>query len=165
MIDFPASPTVGQIFTAGGATWTWDGSKWTGNGLNVAYLPLIGGTMLGPITLQGNPAGNLDAAPKQYVDTLSAGYPLGDNRIINGDMRIDQRNAGASGTAAGYTVDRWVYGGTVPELQGNWRGAGRRRATYGSWVSLLSSGSCRPRPMRRWRLTFSIGSSPSKLTW
>jgi len=36
------------------------------------------------------------------------------NRIINGDMRIDQRNAGASvnNTAAGfYTLDRWrIYG-------------------------------------------------------
>jgi hypothetical protein len=31
------------------------------------------------------------------------------NRIFNGDMRIDQRNAGASGTAAAYTVDRWGY--------------------------------------------------------
>lgn len=33
------------------------------------------------------------------------------NRIINGDMRIDQRNAGASGTsqAPGYPVDRWAY--------------------------------------------------------
>ena len=29
------------------------------------------------------------------------------NRIINGDMRIDQRNAGASVTANGYTLDRW----------------------------------------------------------
>jgi hypothetical protein len=33
------------------------------------------------------------------------------NRIINGDMRIDQRNAGASVTPTGdtYTVDRWKY--------------------------------------------------------
>jgi hypothetical protein len=31
------------------------------------------------------------------------------NRIINGAMVIDQRNAGASGTANGYTVDRWAY--------------------------------------------------------
>jgi len=29
------------------------------------------------------------------------------NRIINGDMRIDQRNAGAAVTAEGYLVDRW----------------------------------------------------------
>ena len=35
-----------------------------------------------------------------------------DNRIINGDMRIDQRNAGASGTALGYTIDRWTYSGS-----------------------------------------------------
>jgi hypothetical protein len=38
------------------------------------------------------------------------------NRIINGDMRIDQRNAGASvnnGTGTVYTLDRWAsYGGT-----------------------------------------------------
>ena len=37
---------------------------------------------------------------------------LGDNRIINGDMRIDQRNNGASGSASGYTVDRWQYAAT-----------------------------------------------------
>jgi hypothetical protein len=34
------------------------------------------------------------------------------NRIINGDMRIDQRNAGASGTASSYTIDRWSYYGS-----------------------------------------------------
>ena len=148
MIDFPASPTVGQIFTAGGVTWTWDGSKWTGNGLNVAYLPLIGGTMIGPLTLQGNPAGNLDAAPKQYVDVLSAGYPLGDNRIINGDMRIDQRNGGASGTAIGiYTIDRWVYGGTVVN-KGSWArgGAGGQLTAlgFGNFLGFVSSSAYTP---------------------
>lgn len=29
MIDFPASPTVGQKFTTAGVTWMWDGVKWT----------------------------------------------------------------------------------------------------------------------------------------
>ena len=49
--------------------------------------------------------------------------PMNDNRIINGDMRIDQRNNGASGTASGYTVDRWAYVGTQP-TKGQWqRGA------------------------------------------
>jgi len=39
----------------------------------------------------------------------------GRNRIINGDMRIDQRNAGASVTPAssGYTLDRWRAGLSV----------------------------------------------------
>ena len=148
MIDFPASPTVGQIFTAGGVTWTWDGSKWTGNGLNVAYLPLIGGTMIGALTLQGNPAGNLDAVPKQYVDVLSAGYPLGDNRIINGDMRIDQRNGGASGTAIGvYTIDRWVYGASQAN-KGSWQrgGAGGQLTAlgFGSFLGFVSSSAYTP---------------------
>lgn len=43
------------------------------------------------------------------------GGPLGmRNRIINGDMRIDQRNAGASvtNTLSGYTLDRWSANAT-----------------------------------------------------
>ena len=36
-------------------------------------------------------------------------YPGMRNRIINGDFRIDQRNAGASVTGASqYTLDRWA---------------------------------------------------------
>ena len=66
MIDFPASPTVGQVFTSGAQSWTWDGTKWL-------------------------PSGNSVMPP----------LSTGDNRIINGDMRIDQRNNGASGTAIG----------------------------------------------------------------
>jgi hypothetical protein len=105
MIDFPNNPTVGQTFTAAGVTWTWDGTKWTSNGLNVPYLPLAGGTMSGPITLQSDPAAPLQPATKQYVDFIEASYSLGSNRIINGDMRICQR--AGSGNAAGYMVDRW----------------------------------------------------------
>ena len=106
MIDFPASPTVGQQFTAAGVTWVWDGVKWAASGLSVAFLPLAGGNMSGPIVLAADPAANLQAATKQYVD----GGRLGDNRLINGDMRVDQRNGGAAGTAINtYTVDRWQY--------------------------------------------------------
>lgn len=54
------------------------------------------------------------------IPVLPTGYALGagdttrfKNRIINGDMRIDQRNNGASVTASGagetYTLDRWSY--------------------------------------------------------
>lgn len=45
-------------------------------------------------------------------NNISAVNSLGfRNRIINGDMRIDQRNAGASvtPTAGTYTVDRWEF--------------------------------------------------------
>ena len=44
------------------------------------------------------------------VNALSAPQAIGDNRIINGDMRIDQRNGGAGSTALNtYMVDRWFY--------------------------------------------------------
>jgi len=42
------------------------------------------------------------------------------NRIINGDMRIDQRNAGASGTALSYTVDRFFYDASQAS-KGTWQ--------------------------------------------
>ena len=32
MIDFPASPTLNQVFTAGGVSWKWDGVKWIAQG-------------------------------------------------------------------------------------------------------------------------------------
>ena len=120
MIDFPASPNFGQQFTAAGVTWTWDGFKWAPNGIAQPYLPLAGGVMTGIATLSGNPVGNLDAATKQYVDGKS--LVAHTNRIINGDMRIDQRNNGASGTAIGYTVDRWAYSATQAG-KGTWQRA------------------------------------------
>ena len=90
MLDFPASPTVGQQFTAAGVVWVWDGAKWAASGL--AGSPLVGG--------------------------------VNENRIINGDMRIDQRNNGASGTAtAVYTADRWAYGATQA-AKGTWQRGG-----------------------------------------
>ena len=42
------------------------------------------------------------------------------NRIINGAMVIDQRNAGASGTASAYTVDRWAYSASQSS-KGTWQ--------------------------------------------
>jgi hypothetical protein len=81
MLDFPANPTPGQQFTAAGVTWTFDGVKWSASGLSIAYVPLAG-----------------------FVPAMN------DNRIINGDMRIDARNNGAAGSAINvYTVDRWLF--------------------------------------------------------
>jgi hypothetical protein len=59
------------------------------------YVPLAGGAM----------TGNLSAP------SISAPQAIGDNLIINGDMRIDQRGvaSGAGLTTGGYCVDRWQY--------------------------------------------------------
>jgi hypothetical protein len=76
---------------------------------------LLGSTS-GSITLQ-EPAvagtNTVNFGANTGVAILDANTPAFRNRLINSDMRIDQRNAGASvNTAAGaftYTLDRWSY--------------------------------------------------------
>ena len=63
------------------------------------------------------------------------------NRIINGAMVIDQRNAGASGTANGYTVDRWAYYGAAAS-KGTWQqnaGSVTPPAGFTSYLGYTSS--------------------------
>ena len=72
-------------------------------------LPPASTTVLGGVKVDGT---TVTAAGDGTIST--AIVPMGDNRIINGDMRIDQRNNGASGTATNvYTVDRWQYAANV----------------------------------------------------
>jgi hypothetical protein len=113
----PTTPQPGTLWwdSVGGQLYVWfvdaNSSQWViannaAGLLASGYLALSGGTMTGPITLPGNPTAPLQTVPKQYVDALP--IAMNDNRIINGDMRIDQRNAGATGVASGYAVDRWI---------------------------------------------------------
>jgi hypothetical protein len=124
MIDFPANPTIGDQFTDAGTgiTWTWDGVKWT----MVAgqdCLPLVGGTLTGPLFLAADPTIGLGAATKDYVDANVGGIVSGLNlnRLLNGDMSIDQRNNGAVAPAVitSYTLDRWFVssGNTLFSVQ------------------------------------------------
>ena len=75
------------------------------------WLPLTGGALSGALS-----------GPMATFANLSAPQAIGDNRIINGDMRIDQRNNGAAGTAnsAVYTADRWMYQGAQAS-KGTWQ--------------------------------------------
>jgi len=64
------------------------------------------------VRLAGKGTGDV-VAQVNGSDVWSASSSFGfKNRIINGGMVIDQRNAGASGTALAYTVDRWGYNAT-----------------------------------------------------
>ena len=95
MIDFPANPAIGQTFTSGNQSWTWDGIAWslTGSDDEPGFLPRTGGTMtgllqalagvevVGPFTAQGGtftqplsvatPTAAAHAATKAYVDGLA----------------------------------------------------------------------------------------------
>ena len=74
-------------------------------------------------------------------NTASTGFGF-KNRIINGAMVIDQRNAGASGTAVNvYTVDRWQYGASVSS-KGTWQqnaGAVTPPAGFSNYLGFTSS--------------------------
>jgi hypothetical protein len=109
----PGSPAVGALWydSAGAQLYVWynDGtsSQWviaTNQNLAGAYLPITGGTVTGPVVVQGDVT----------MASLNGGPLAGQrNRIINGDMRIDQRHAGAAVNAlplfTTYLVDRWAY--------------------------------------------------------
>jgi hypothetical protein len=65
------------------------------------------------------------------------------NRIINGAMVVDQRNAGASGTGNLYTVDRWIYYGSQA-TKGTWQqnaGAVTPPTGYNYYLGFTSSSS------------------------
>ena len=57
-------------------------------------------------------AGSVTASSITATNTVVMGSSFLRNRIINGDMRIDQRNAGASVTPTdgAYGLDRWRFG-------------------------------------------------------
>src|SRR4029077_15774093 len=79
------------------------------------YAPLASPSLTGNPTAPTPTVGDNDTslATTAFVTAAVTTYPVGDNRLLNGDMRIDQRNGGVGGTAGGYTVDRWQYGTNV----------------------------------------------------
>jgi hypothetical protein len=124
-LDFPSVPAVGDTFNSAGAVWTWDGVKWNAGTSTDAYLPLVGGTMSGPLLLAADPTQPLGAATRQYTDAGDAAFgqridthrPTR-NKLINGAMRVSQRTGTTAGTAfgAGVLGDRWGLSGSQPGI-------------------------------------------------
>jgi hypothetical protein len=89
------------------------------------------------------------AATKAYVDaqgSLPAYYSASfRNRLVNGSMNTDQRNAGASGTATGYTIDRWAYTST--------------HASVGTWGQNLNAVAISPTNLANY-LGYQVAASP-----
>jgi len=80
----------------------------TSNIANITATTLaVSGNVTGNLTI----AGTLTAANSNVTGTVVMSSSFKRNRIINGNMVIDQRNAGASVTATDgqYSVDRWQF--------------------------------------------------------
>ena len=104
----PASPQVGALWwdSVGGQLYVW-----FNDGNSSQWVPASnGGGATGSTTppLPDGVAAVGVSAAYARADHVHPATFIGDNRLINGDMRVDQRNSGASGTAMNtYTVDRW----------------------------------------------------------
>jgi len=126
-IDFPNSPTSGQIFTSGDKSWIWDGTVWKAYGASLSPTTLkVDSTNTRVGINNQSPAYTLDVNGTveatqflQGTDYLTP-YTGFRNAIINGDFRINQRawssTSGSGGTISGtYGFDRWqivASGGT-----------------------------------------------------
>ena len=115
LADIPAAytlPTASATVLGGVKI---DGSSITiASGVISSPLPIASTTVLGGVKVDGT---TITATAGGVITAASASVlASNDNRIINGDMRFDARNGGASGVAANvYTVDRWQYlGSTTP---------------------------------------------------
>ena len=115
-IDYPNSPTNGQIYTVGAKSWIWDGTTWLAYGASLspsvlkvdsvnarvgvnnqspAYALDVNGTIDGTQFLQG-------------TDYLSP-YQGFRNKIINGSFEFWQRGTARTYLQAGqYLADRWT---------------------------------------------------------
>ena len=128
MIDFPASPTPGQIFTAGTASWRWDGTKWLAQGaassylvafdvpgiltLNAVFAHVFGAAVAFPINFAGSQArgsANATGSPLITFARSAAASPLsfadiGTLTIAAGTINPTFVAASAPSFAAGDTI-------------------------------------------------------------
>jgi hypothetical protein len=124
MIDFPNSPTLGQIFSAAGANWRWDGVKWVyysagGSSITVSDTPPVSPTagsmwwdcVGGQLYIWYD---DPSADPGQWVAATNSPGPVGPqgvpgtrNLLHNSMFNVAQRGAGAFVTSGVYTADRW----------------------------------------------------------
>jgi len=98
-----------DAYTVNGNTITFTSAPPSGtNNIYVKYTSPITTVMVPTASsVNTNELANRSVTPAKMANS---GYEYGmRNRIINGDMRIDQRNAGASVTPTtdAYTIDRW----------------------------------------------------------
>jgi len=116
-IDFPNSPTVGQIFTSGGSSWQWDGVKWVAQ----ASTPPPQGTpnkLLNPFmeidqAHEGAAVSTTAAATNYIVDGLVIFINAG---TVSGQRSIDVPPGYPNSVVTTQTATGTVAAGTINSL-------------------------------------------------
>lgn len=130
-LDFPNAPNPGDVFSR----WRWDNEKWIPVASTATpYLPLAGGTMLGPIVLAGNAAANLNPVPLQQLNTRLAAYLPLTGGSLSGPLSV-AGNMVATGLVQGGTVNSTgdlTAGGNIGTNNVLYAGAVQSGAFYGN---------------------------------
>jgi hypothetical protein len=115
-IDFPSSPTTGQVYTYLGKSWVYNGTGWDAPralseiGAVRTFANATARTAAIPFPTEGIVAYLNDSNSLQVYDgavwTAAGGVSSG-NAIINGAFEINQRGFVSTSTNDAYTFDRW----------------------------------------------------------
>ncbi len=119
-INFPNSPTANDQHTAGGVTWTWDGTTWKSDGATASYtLPIATSNALGGIkvgaNLSINSTSGILSADASAITVQEEGTSL---NIAATTLNFVGAGVTASGTTATKTIT--IPGGGAGEPTITW---------------------------------------------
>ena len=159
MIDFPASPTLGQQFTAAGVTWTWDGVKWTADRFE-RRLPAAGGRFderRHCPRCRSNAA--LQPATKQYVDARPRSATTASSTATCGSTSATTARAGRR---SGIRLIGGIYAASQAS-KGTWQRARRGASSDQGFLTVLAfTSSSAYTPLAA---DYFVLSATSKPTW
>ena len=110
-LDFPASPTLNQTYTANGRTWTWDGTSWNSTPISNVIVSVVGtANEITATTVSGTTTLSLPSALTFTGKTITGG--TFNSGAFNGTVGATTAATGAFTTVTATTPIAGTSGGT-----------------------------------------------------